>query len=243
MAAALMRIHDSVAELDCHRETDLHRLAVDLLATCREMVEAEHPLTAAVVRLGASSPAAPSLSRKDMEAWANATAAVADLPLPTVAVIEGHALGTWWELALACDLRIASADAMVGSPEIRGGGMPSAGGTQRLPRAVGPTLALRLLLLGETLPASTALELGLLQRVVPAAEVDACLEEILAGFRSSAPIALAYAKEAVHAGVELSLTEGLRLEADLAALLQTTADREQGIHAFLDRRAPEFLGR
>src|SRR5207245_7894501 len=135
-----------------------------------------------------------------------ATRAVAELPLATVAVLEGDVLGPAWEMALACDLRIAGHDARVGSPEVLSGGMPSAGGTQRLVRAVGPALALRLLLLGETLTAAEALDLGLLHRTAPVADLEACLQEVLDGLRSSAAIALAYVKEAVHSGLEVSLT-------------------------------------
>jgi enoyl-CoA hydratase/carnithine racemase len=228
MAAPLLRIHDGVAELPVDR---------DLPSACREIVESEHPLIAAVVRIPGQAQAA-SVVPGDV-----LTAAIAKLPVPTVAAIEGDALGIPWELALACDLRIAAVEARVGSPDILQGRMPVAGGTQRLVRAVGPTLALRLLLLGETPCAPEALDLGLLHRVAPADQLDACLADILTGFRASAPIALAYAKEAIHSGLELPLTEGLHFEADLAALLQTTADREEGIRAYLDRRSPEFHAR
>src|SRR5439155_16888879 len=111
-------------------------------------------------------------------------------------------------------------------------------GTQRLARLVGPATALRLLLLGEVLTAPTALELGLVHRVVPAAELDAACEGMLGELSAGGPLALAYAKEAVHRAGDLPLTDGLRLEADLAALLQTTHDRAEGLAAFRERRAP-----
>ena len=175
--------------------------------------------------------------------WAEAAAAIDRLSLPTIAVLEGEAIGPAWELALACDLRLAAADARVGSPEVAFGRLPAAGGTQRLTRLAGPAVALRLLLLGDVLAASDALALGLVHRVAPAAELDRQLEDLLAALRRGAPIALAYAREAVRAAADLPLAAGLRLEADLSALLQTTHDRAEGIDAFLERRPPRFEGR
>jgi enoyl-CoA hydratase len=176
-------------------------------------------------------------------AWAEATAAVAGLAPPTVAAIGGDAVGPAWELALACDLRLAAATARVGSPEVRWGRLPAAGGTQRLTRLVGPAEALRLLLLGDVLDGPAAQAHGLVHRVVPATALDTALEVLLDGLRAAAPIALAYAKEAIHAAVDTPLAAGLRLEADLATLLQTTADRAEGIAAFQARRASRFEGR
>src|SRR5207302_10501658 len=114
---------------------------------------------------------------------------------------------------------------------------------RRLRRLVGPAGALRLLRLGEVLDAPAAQAHGLLHRVVPATELDTAIEALLDGLRAAAPIALAYAKEAVHAAADTPLPAGLRLEADLATLLQTTADRAEGIAAFQARRAPRFEGR
>ncbi|MBV8085076.1 MAG: enoyl-CoA hydratase/isomerase family protein [Chloroflexi bacterium] len=226
--AALLTVYNGIAELHCTWD------ALELMEACREIVEQPTPLMAAVIRLAAAGPPLPP------PRWAEATSAVAALPMPVVAVLEADAIGPAWALALACDLRTAAEGVLVGSPEVLRGQLP--GGVSRLTRLVGPAVALRLLLLGETLAAKDALELGLLHRVVPAAALGACLEELIAGFQASAPIALAYVKEAVHAGLDLSLREGLRLEADLAALLQTTTDREEGIHAFLEKRPPEFKG-
>src|SRR5262249_44333911 len=144
---------------------------------------------------------------------------------------------------LACDLRLAAAHVRLGSPEVRWGRIPAAGGTQRLARLVGPATALRLLLLGEMLAAPTALELGLVHRVVPAAELDAASEAMPGELAAGAPLALAYAKEAVQRAGDLPLPDGLRLEADLAALLQTTHDRAEGLAAFRERRAPRFEAR
>ncbi|MCC7103695.1 MAG: enoyl-CoA hydratase/isomerase family protein [Chloroflexi bacterium] len=175
--------------------------------------------------------------------WAEATAAVARLSAPTVAAVLGDAVGPAWELALACDLRVVAADARVGSPEVRWGRMPGSGGTQRLVRAVGQAAALRLLLLGEVLTGTEAYELGLVHRLAQHAEFDNTFEMLLDESRAGAPIALAYAREAALGAADLSLAAGLRLEADLAALLQTTVDRQEGIASFLERRSAAFEGR
>jgi enoyl-CoA hydratase/carnithine racemase len=224
------------------------RLASDLLEACRRIQESAEPRTA--VALISTSPAfmvAPPGSAAELDSlsrlWAEAVGAVGRLGPPTIAVIGGDAIGPAWELALACDLRLAAEQARLGSPEVRWGRLPGAGGTQRLTRLVGSSLALRLLLLGEVVAAPTALELGLVHGLAPASTLEAELERLLADLRAGAPIALAYAKESVQRSGDLSLAEGLRLEADLAALLQTTHDRPEGIAAFLERRVPRFDGR
>jgi enoyl-CoA hydratase len=174
--------------------------------------------------------------------WGEATAAVARLDPPTIAAIAGEAIGPAWELALACDLRVAGPRTRVGSTEIAFGRIPAAGGTQRLARLVGRTMALRLLLLGEIVDATDGLTLGLLHRV-GATTVEEPLADLVEALRRSAPIALAYTKEATRASGDLTLAAGLRLEADLAALLQTTMDRVEGVAAALERRPPTFRGR
>jgi enoyl-CoA hydratase len=169
--------------------------------------------------------------------------AVAELAVPTVAVIDGGAIGAGLELALACDLRIASDRVRIGTPEVGWERIPSAGGTQHLVRAVGPTAALRLLLLGEILSAGEALELGLVHRTAPSSKISALAEPLVAELCAAAPIAAAYTKEATRMAMDVPLPQGLRLEADLAALLQTTADRAEGLAAFLSRGTPRFDGR
>lgn len=174
--------------------------------------------------------------------WGHATAALASLGPPSIAAIQSDAIGPAWELALACDLRIATPEARLGSPEILWGRMPAAGGTQRILRLIRLGLALRMLLLGELVSGATALDYGLVSRIAPVHRFDLAVDELLAQIRAAAPIALSYAKEAVVKGAELPLEDGLRLEADLSALLHTTADRQEGIQAFMDRRQPRFTG-
>ncbi len=177
------------------------------------------------------------------DAWTDAVAALAALAPPVVAAVNGGAAGPALDLALACDLRVLADDAVVGCPEAGFGRLPVPGGIQRLTRAVGATAAMRLLLLGETLAADEAVRLGLAHRLASAAALGDALEALLDDLRRAAPVALAFVKEAVSRAPTLSLDAGLRLEADLAALLMTTADRAEGIAAFQERRTPHFEGR
>jgi enoyl-CoA hydratase/carnithine racemase len=228
------------------RESD--RLAWQLVDACRAISEAdEQPVGVALVGRGGAFFTAPPRSAADCDAasgaWRAATAALAGLGPPTVTAMQGEAAGPALELALAADLRVAAADAALGLPEVRFGRIPSAGGTQRLSRAVGQGTALRLLLLGEMMGAEEALALGLIHRVARSDALDACLEGLLDALRLGAPLALSFTKEAIRDGTDLPLRSGLTLEADLAALLQTTEDRARGISAFKERATPTFEGR
>jgi enoyl-CoA hydratase len=223
------------------------RLAWQLIDACHAIEEREDWLAAVVLVGGGQGfwvlpPADDEACDELAEVWPSAIGALGRLTPPTLAVLGADAIGPAWELALACDLRLICSDARVGSPEVRLGRMPSAGATQRLSRLVGVGQALRLVLLGEVLSAAEAHALGLVQRLVDGPELDACLAQIVSGLRASAPIALAYAKETVHQAMDLPLDDGLRLEADLAALLHTTRDRAEGISGFLERRTPRFEG-
>jgi enoyl-CoA hydratase len=164
-------------------------------------------------------------------------------PQPIIAAIRGYALGGGLELALACDIRIAGEDAQLGLTEINLAIIPGGGGTQRLPRVVGRGKALEMILSGARLPASEALRLGLVERVVPPTEVLATALDLARTLAAKAPVALRYAKEAVVKGLELPLAEGLRLEGDLSTLLRTTEDRLEGARAFLEKRTPRWQGR
>jgi enoyl-CoA hydratase len=164
-------------------------------------------------------------------------------PQPIIAAIRGYALGGGLELALACDIRIASGDAQLGLTEINLAIIPGGGGTQRLPRMIGRGKALELILTGQRIDAAEALRLGLVERVVPPADVVASATELAHTLAAKAPVALRYAKEAVVKGLGLSLDDGLRLENDLATLLRTTEDRLEGARAFLEKRKPRWTGR
>lgn len=165
---------------------------------------------------------------------------IAALPVPTIAAINGYALGGGLELALACDLRVAAAGAKLGLPEVGLGLIPGFGGTQRLPRLIGAGRALDLILTGRHVAAEEALQLGLVNRV--ADDVVAAAAELAGQIMKNSPVALALAKEAVARGIDVPLPEALEIEADLFGMACTTHDMREGTTAFLEKRAPEFKG-
>ena len=169
--------------------------------------------------------------------------AVAAIPQPVVAAVEGRAHSAGMELALACDIRVAGEGASFAMPETGSGLVPRGGGTQRLPRVVGRAQALRLLLTGEQIDAAEAKRIGLVSQLVPSGEAAAAARTLADVIASRGPIATRMAKEAVHRGSEMTLEQALRYELDLTVLLQTTADRAEGVRAFAARRPPQFIGR
>jgi enoyl-CoA hydratase len=164
-------------------------------------------------------------------------------PQPIIAAIRGIALGGGLELALACDIRIAGDDALLGLTEVNLAIIPGGGGTQRLPRLVGRGKALEMILTGMRIGAAEALRIGLVERVVPAAEVMSAARDLARELAGRAPVAMRYAKESVVKGLGMSLDDGLRLEGDLSTLLRTTEDRLEGARAFLEKRKPNWKGR
>jgi enoyl-CoA hydratase/carnithine racemase len=162
---------------------------------------------------------------------------------PIIAAIRGFALGGGLELALACDIRVAAEDAQLGLTEVNLAIIPGGGGTQRLPRLVGRGKALEMILTGMRVPAAEALRIGLVERVVPVAELMPAAQGLARDIAAKAPIALRYAKEAVVSGLGLPLPDGIRLENDLATLLRTTEDRVEGARAFVEKRKPKWTGR
>lgn len=161
---------------------------------------------------------------------------------PVIAAVNGYALGGGCELAMACHLRIASESAKFGQPEVKLGIAPGYGGTQRLPRLVGKGNALRLILTGEMIDAREAYRIGLVNRVVPAPELLAAAEEMLRGILAMGPLAVRLALEAVDRGFDLTLEDGLLLEANHFGLLAATADMKEGLSAFLEKRPARFRG-
>lgn len=161
----------------------------------------------------------------------------------SIAAIQGKCLGRGLELALACDLRIAAGGAEFGLPEVGRGMIPSAGGTQLLPRTVPKGLAMEMILAAQPIDAEEAYRIGLVGKLVEPERLSEATEQMVSALLSMAPIALKYAKEAMVKGLDLTLEQGMRLEADLYALIQTTEDRREGIKAFLERRPPRFVGR
>lgn len=162
---------------------------------------------------------------------------------PVVAAVNGFALGGGCELAMACHLRVASEAAKFGQPEVKLGIGPGYGGTVRLPRLVGKGRALELLLTGDMIDAAEALRIGLVNRVVPADRLLAEAEGLLRKILENGPLAVRFVIEAVDAGLELSVDDGLLLEANHFGLLSATADMREGTAAFLERRKAGFTGR
>ncbi|MDJ1433303.1 enoyl-CoA hydratase-related protein [Halostagnicola sp. A-GB9-2] len=167
---------------------------------------------------------------------------VDDASIPVLARINGHALGGGCELAQACDVRIAAAGSKLGQPEINLGIIPGGGGTQRLTRLVGEGQAMRLILSGELIDAEEAREIGLVDEVLEADELDERVYELAEKMATKSPIALEFAKNAVKASSRTGLEEGLDYEAELFVQLFATDDKDEGIDAFLEGREPSFTG-
>ena len=168
---------------------------------------------------------------------------IENLGKPVIAAINGFALGGGCETAMACTIRIAVETAKFGQPEVSLGLVPGGGGTQRLPRLVGKGRALQLILSGEMISAQEAYRIGLVNEIVPAADLITRAEAILKRIASNAPIAVKYALEATNKGLETSQSEGLSLEASYFGLCAATEDKAEGTSAFLQKRPPEFKGR
>jgi enoyl-CoA hydratase len=168
---------------------------------------------------------------------------VADLPKPTIAMINGFALGGGCELALACDIRIAATSARLGQPEVKLGIIPGGGGTQRLTRLVGSGQAYRLIYSGEPIGAEEALRIGLVDIVVDDAQLREHTMQLAKTIAAHSPIALHLAKNAVRAAQEALLSAGLRYERELFITAFSSEDKREGIAAFLEKRPPEFRGR
>jgi enoyl-CoA hydratase len=161
------------------------------------------------------------------------------LPIPSIAVVNGHAFGGGLELAMACTFRLAARQAKMGLPEVKLGLIPGYGGTQRLPRLIGEARALEMIMTGRTVDAEEACRVGLVNRLVDGDPLDAGLAfaRELTGFRLAT---LEFARAAVRRAADLSLSEGLKAEAELSTLAYRTADAEEGMAAFVEKRKPDF---
>jgi enoyl-CoA hydratase len=166
-----------------------------------------------------------------------------NFPKPVIAMVNGFCLGGGNELALACDLRIASETARFSQPEINLGIMPGGGGTQRLTHLIGEGRAMEIVLTGDMIDARTALQFGLVNHVYPAAELEAKTIELAEKITEKAPVALQLIKEAVKFASRSNLDEGLRREVDLFAICFSTEDKQEGVSAFLEKRKPVFKGK
>jgi enoyl-CoA hydratase len=213
-------------------------LAQELETVCRQVNQDEAVYV--VIATGAGNKA--FCKGSELEKL-GAAAAIAAIEKPVIAAINGDALGQGLELVLSCDIRLASDRAKFGFPQVSQGLIPADGGTQRLPRIVGRGKALELILTAETITAAEALEIGLVSKVVGGAKLAGEAEALAKTIAAKGPIALRFIKEAVNKGLDLTLEQGLRLEADLYFLLHTTADRTEGVTAFIQKRPPRFKGK
>jgi enoyl-CoA hydratase len=185
-----------------------------------------------------------SLEAKRFSEIGHAAMALLDRsPIPTIAAVNGYALGGGCEVALACDIRIAAENATFGFPEVSLGILPGMGGTQRLPRLIGPALAKELIFTGRRIHAEEAREIGLVNRVVPQGEALNVAKQLAAEISANGPVAVRHAKAATNRALDVDLVSGLEYEADQFALLFATEDAREGMGAFAERRKPEFRGR
>ena len=246
--AVVARIDDGVGWLRLARPATRNRLDLavvqELVDACGAMALDPDVRTVVLAADGSDfSLGLPSARAWLDPAWPDPVAAVAALPQPVIAAIDGEARGWGLGLALACDLRILTTRAVLSAPDAGAGRLPGGGVTQRLPRIVGTGRATAMLLLGMRLPAREALAWGLAAEVVPARRLGRVAEARARDLARRGPVALRYAKEAVRRALDLPLEAGVRLEHDLYVLLQTTTDRREGVAAFRERRPPRFEGR
>jgi enoyl-CoA hydratase len=242
LASTLLRIADGVAWLRVPRQR-IDVGAAQAVCAAVEAIAFDESVRVAVVLGGG---AAFCLGVEDGGEWEERhdwVAAVAALTVPVVAAIGGDAVGEGAELALACDVRIASRAAGFAFPQLAAGRLPRHGATQRLPRIIGRLRAFDLLLSGRRIGAREAERIGLVSHVVAPRGLRAAVRRTVRTLCAKGPIALRLAKEAVLAGADLTLDQGMRLEQDLYVLLQTTDDRSEGIRSFLAKRPPKFRGR
>lgn len=241
-------LRDQVARLTLHRPDDGNRLTPQMAAELREACEEAEDSDAVAVVLGGAGPffcagLAQDTTPEDLHGRLDPVDAVARVTKPVIAVLAGLASGPGAELALAADFRVVSPAATFTFPEVANGRIPTFGATQRLPRLVGRSRAVEILLLGRDVCGAEAVEIGLATRMVPAPEIDAAVDVLVQTLSRHGRLALALAKEAVLRAGDLPLADGMRLEEDLYVLLQTTEDRREGVRSFLDKRPPRYRGR
>ncbi len=163
-------------------------------------------------------------------------------PIPTISVVNGAALGGGCEIALACDMRVIASDAMIGLTEVRIGAIPGAGGTQRLPRAIGCALALELMMTGEPITGTRAAGIGLVNAAVPLDELDGRAQALAKVVASRSPLGLRKIKQLVYEGLDTALKEGVKRERESLLQVLSSKDYAEGLAAFAERRPPKFTG-
>jgi enoyl-CoA hydratase len=256
MAVLLCEIDDKgIATLTVNRPEALNALNAEVLEALHSTVTGLHRKAKAILLTGAGKAFVAGADIAQMQAFRSAEArefslagqdsfqALADFPGPVIAAINGYALGGGFELAMACDILVASDKAVVGQPEVKLGAVPGFGGSQRLPRRVGPGIAKWLLLSGDNVKADLALQLGLVDRVVPHDQLVAECRKLLETILANGPLAVAACKRLVDDGLDRPLPEALEMEADAFGDAFATQDQKEGMAAFLAKRKAAFTGR
>lgn len=254
---SIFEIHAGIAWLRFDRPKQLNALnplVFEDIAAAVEQVESDHETKALVIAGNAHAFAAGAdikhmasgdipLSTELTDVSNLAQQRLAELSKPSIAAIAGYALGGGCEVALCCDFRIAAENAVFGLPEIKLGIIPGGGGTQRLPRLIGLGAAVKMIMTGETICAQEALTAGLVHAVVPLDRLEKEAEALAVQLGQRPAIALRAAKTAIYGGLNMALTDGLRLEQSLFCMLFGTEDQKEGMAAFIEKRPPHFSGR
>lgn len=249
--------HEYVTTVELSRPESRNALNGQMRAELTTVLEAiEDSKTRVVVLTGASGSGAfvagadihefrdrDGLAQRKASARPRIYERVAELELPVIARVNGHALGGGCELIQACDVRIAHEDAKIGQPEINLGIMPGGGGTQRLPRLVGEGHAMRLALSGELIDATEAAEIGLVEEVHDDETFDDAVYGLAGSIADKSPVAIRFTKRAIRAASQMDLQNGIEYEAELFVQLFNTEDKNEGIDAFFENRDPEWSGR
>jgi enoyl-CoA hydratase len=224
-------------------EASAVQIALDLAELCDQIAWDEQVRVVVLSFDGRiSNGSRPSPFQADRGEGASFVDPVAKLKQPVIAAIQGDAIGIGLELALACDIRIGVENARFGLPQIREGWLPSNGGTQRLPRLIGQSKAMQMILTGDLIEADEACRWGIINRTVPSKDLLSAAIELARDMAEKSPLSLSYAKEALYKGMDMPLDQGIRMEMDLYLHLFTTADRTEGITAYKEKRKPKFDG-
>jgi enoyl-CoA hydratase/carnithine racemase len=253
----LFEVRERVAHITLNRPDQLNALSFQMRAELAQAFEtcAADDAVRAVVLAGAGRAFCAGVDLRDgsfeespiesveVRVRGDFRAKLVGMGKPSVAAVQGFALGGGCELALCCDIRIAAEDAQFGQPEINLGSTPAGGATQRLPRLIGAGRALEWLMTGDRMPAAEAHRVGLANRLVALAELEATAVELAKKLAAKAPLAIQYMREAVYRGLDLPMEDALRLEFHLGGLLRTTEDRVEGLKAFREKRPAQFEGR
>lgn len=253
-----LEVAGPAATITMHRPEKQNALSVELMTELERALRAleREPGIAAVVLTGSETTFSAGADLNEALAvtdamdylawnrvWRSLTSAIERHLKPVIAAVNGYCLTGGLELALACDLRIAGEAATFGITSAKIGSVAGAGGTQRLPRLVGPSQAKRLLFSGEFIDAAEARRIGLVDTVVPVGEVLAETQRLARVYAERGPLSLSWHKLAVNTGLNMDLESALDFEASLSAQAFATADKAEGMRAFLEKRAPHFQGR